>query len=987
MASGWDYSKPISTQMFFEHPASKRLLREEEIVSLKMNSLRPWEIDKQLKPHPVDIYADQEKDLERVSRYIDYVTKDRTFMGKVAQGASVLPTWMLEFAMSGGMAKVGSTATKATMLKLLQKHATTKAGQAALRAAGWTGGAITRASIGLAPRVAEKTATRQLEAEAGFRQPENWATSFAKAWGDTVIESASEEAGGAITKGLGAVAGKLPFGSKFVNGLRSAWMKATGGAADDFARKIMTKAGYSNIIGEIGEERLGTVLRALTDVEDFGAGDGANMYQRLRAGLTEDIKNLRVEAAVLSVPMAVQGGMSRLATSPAATQAGARPMVDTPAAAKSATGPTEAPAKTEATGVQGEKKDIVAPEVKPGPSTVAGPPAAPATTETGTTGEPGPTSEPPDIATANTATEVDEAILKLTSARQADLERDRKKPKMISLDDLTAKSYDTDVIKEQIDEITARKIKSHPALKGHAGLYFRDAGSGHAGSGRGQQAVARTAAGQEGREEEAGTADRVGGQSDSTATEKLTTSPDATLATKIAKRLDSDKIISPQELRAMADTAYGKTRAEGGYGISDAYDAMETGVNKYLEGKTNPAGDMEAAKADVQTITAVLKKIPMQKARSGEKDAMQQFSTPPHYAYGVAWVANIGPNDVVLEPEAGTGSLLVQAANANPKAVYGNELSQRRAELLRQFKTKEIFTEDAEQIHNILDIKPTVILMNPPFSRAAQRMGDKKIIGTDRKHIDASLELLAEGGRLVAIMGRPLMENKGESAGFNKWMDGLKKKYNVRANVYVGRDIYKKYGTSFPTRVLVIDKTGPTTGDVLGGTVDTVDDLMYTLQGVRNDRQPITTSQPDDVGAGLQKAPATTRTSTQPRLPVQSATDVVGTGESQDDRPVESRPVRPVGTGQGDVQLEAGQGSPTADRPDQQPGGIETQSATSSSTDDRKPVLLAIPKRQRQVKEISDSIFEPYRPAALTVKGAKPHPGSLAESAAFQPLE
>ena len=118
------------------------------------------------------------------------------------------------------------------------------------------------------------------------------------------------------------------------------------------------------------------------------------MYQRLRAGLTEDIQNLRVEAAVLSVPMAVQGGMSRLATSPAATQAGARPMVDTPAAAKSATGPTEAPAQTEATGVQGEKKDIVAPEVKPGPSTVAGPPAAPATTETGTTGEPGPTSEP-----------------------------------------------------------------------------------------------------------------------------------------------------------------------------------------------------------------------------------------------------------------------------------------------------------------------------------------------------------------------------------------------------------------------------------------------------------------------------------------------------------------------------------------------------------------------------------------------------------------
>ena len=66
--------------------------------------------------------------------------------------------------------------------------------------------------------------------------------------------------------------------------------------------------------------------------------------------------------------------------------------------------------------------------------------------------------------------------------------------------------------------------------------------------------------------------------------------------------------------------------------------------------------------------------VVLQKNRSGEKDLLQQFSTPPHYAYAVAPLANIDKNDVVLEPSAGTGGLTVQAirhgASPNSSLIY-----------------------------------------------------------------------------------------------------------------------------------------------------------------------------------------------------------------------------------------------------------------------------------------------------------------------------
>ena len=215
-----------------------------------------------------------------------------TFGGRVAQGLVVLPTWMLEFALTGGLEAMGNAAAKTAGKRLLKNYAKTKAGELALKTAGWSAGAITRASVGLSPRIAEKVLERQVGVQLLGQEEEGWATSFAKAWGDVTIEAASETAGAAITGIPIKIANKTKLGRKFISGLRSAWTKATGGTSGAFARQLAAKGGYSNIIGEVGEERLGTVLRGVTGVEDFGAGKDAGPLDRVTAGLVQDMQNI-----------------------------------------------------------------------------------------------------------------------------------------------------------------------------------------------------------------------------------------------------------------------------------------------------------------------------------------------------------------------------------------------------------------------------------------------------------------------------------------------------------------------------------------------------------------------------------------------------------------------------------------------------------------------------------------------------------------------
>ncbi len=267
-----------------------------------------------------------QQDTRKIEQYIldriERAERGQTFAAKVFDGLSYLPAWMIEFALTGGLAKIGSQAAQTAVLKTLQGYAKTLAGRAVLKTAGWAGGAITRTTLGLPLRVGEEILERRIDqiqvgpnGEYSIATPaESWATSIAKGWGAAAIEAGSETSGEALLRPLGRLTiqglRKMPFGSRLYDGLRQAYLSIhpRTGAAATFAQKFFTRAGYDGILEELGEERVATVLSALAETEDFGLGPTASRLERLKAGLTQDLQlgNLAVEATILAAPGAAK---------------------------------------------------------------------------------------------------------------------------------------------------------------------------------------------------------------------------------------------------------------------------------------------------------------------------------------------------------------------------------------------------------------------------------------------------------------------------------------------------------------------------------------------------------------------------------------------------------------------------------------------------------------------------------------------------------
>jgi len=477
------------------------------------------------------------------------------------------------------------------------------------------------------------------------------------------------------------------------------------------------------------------------------------------------------------------------------------------------------------------------------------------------------------------------------------------------------------------------------------------------------------------------------------------------LARHVADALEAGRQLDNRGFFELADRAYGGTRGEGRYQASEAYDSLELGVNQFI--RDHPERFSVGKVADgpqrvIHSLEVLTQRLPRQTVRTGEKEQFQQFSTPPAYAYVVSWLANIQPGEIALEPSAGTGSLVVHARNAGA-VVHANEISQHRAELLRELGAMVVTQEDAEHLDKSLhgQVQPSVVLMNPPFSRAGSRLEGKKVAGMDRRHVDAALKLLAPGGRLVAIVGAPM---RGGSKFFDHWLQQVKKQHNVRANAIVGRKVYGQYGTNFPTRVLVIDKTGPTPlGKTRDISVDNLEQLAAQLQGVRDDRpaptqpaqRPLPPAapggrpgarppaapqpRPGPVGGGVSGRPPAGAGAGQPRPPG---------GVSGGQIPPAARPPttaapggRPGGRPPGGVQ-----------RPGQAPGGGQPGSGGTQPAGESVPPPPApsgvrpsavLDAGEGPPADVSETdIFTPYRPGT-TFEGAKAHPAKIEESAAM----
>ncbi|SNS95022.1 strawberry notch-like NTP hydrolase domain-containing protein [Sphingopyxis indica] len=387
--------------------------------------------------------------------------------------------------------------------------------------------------------------------------------------------------------------------------------------------------------------------------------------------------------------------------------------------------------------------------------------------------------------------------------------------------------------------------------------------------------------------------------------------------------LEAGRPIDAAQLRSAMTDAFGASDSEGAWDWKSAYDACEVAEILFLRryGQAIVGRATPSALALIERIAALM---PTHTRRSETSLALQQFSTPPGLAFVASTAAAIHPGDHVLEPSAGTGMLAVHALLARA-GITLNELGETRAELLRLlFPDVPVSGHDAASIDDRLPsaVRPSVVLMNPPFSAVAHV--DRTMKDAALRHIASALARLESGGRLVAITSASCAPDAPA------WRDAfarLQETGRVLFTAAIDGKVYAKHGTTIDTRLTVIDKLPAEDPGQFPESAGVAPDTATLLAWVQAQVPPRSPTTPSPVAV----------------LPVTASTSLARTK-------VRAAP---------------------------------TVSAPSSPEPEAVEVAYDIVDWMPPAERLGDNIYEPYALQSITIPGAATHPTPLVQSAAM----
>lgn len=173
-------------------------------------------------------------------------------------------------------------------------------------------------------------------------------------------------------------------------------------------------------------------------------------------------------------------------------------------------------------------------------------------------------------------------------------------------------------------------------------------------------------------------------------------------------------------------------------------------------------------------------------------------------AWNAARFAMSGKKDgKVLEPTAGNGMLVFAVPT---QQVHANELDGTRLANLREQGFAQVTQQDATEPFE-RGKQYDVVIANPPFGkREAVDYDGKMIPGLDPQITLNALSCMKDDGRAaIIICGNMEYGNNGRLKSMKPFFTYLYDHYNVKGVVDMDGKLYSKQGTTYPTRMILID--------------------------------------------------------------------------------------------------------------------------------------------------------------------------------------
>lgn len=236
---------------------------------------------------------------------------------------------------------------------------------------------------------------------------------------------------------------------------------------------------------------------------------------------------------------------------------------------------------------------------------------------------------------------------------------------------------------------------------------------------------------------------------------------------------------------------------------TDLQELAETAIVKRARGIASSESTNDAVK--FERIKTLYENQPSLNQRDSDRVMKQQYSTPAPYAFlADMYVKGKGKViDSALEPSAGNGMLTI---GLPMDKVHVNDIDAQRLANLRRQGFKNVTSQDGTQPFADKDVD--VVVTNPPFGSATTKEYDGyKISSLEGQMAINALESMKDDGRAAIIIGGKTEYAKNGSLNpkDKAFLGYLYSHYNVEDVINVDGSLYAKQGTSYPTRIILIN--------------------------------------------------------------------------------------------------------------------------------------------------------------------------------------